>query len=156
MTLAYVALAVLLLNLGFRSHWHLSVKLAAVIITSLFYLATWFGLKQLQGWPSNDQLPEKFRVVGKHIVQPGKQSGTEGAIYIWVTDLAAAAGEEPRAYRLPYIEQLHEDIVKATRKGQRKIGRRIEPVGVAAEQGASSQQMIEFVDEERPRLPAKE
>jgi hypothetical protein len=156
LTLAYVAVLVLLLNLGFHSQWRWQVKLMAVLLSVIFYAGTWYGLKQLQGWAVIDQIPDKFRLVSEYIVQPDKQRGTEGAIYVWVIDLGEDAESEPRAYRLPYIEQLHEDIVTATADGRQKIGKRVEPV---SKPGAASQNigsMIEFYDEPRIRLPGKD
>ena len=79
LTLAYVGVLVLLLNLGFRSNWRWQVKLAAVFLSFIFYVGTWFGLKELQGWPVKAQLPATFRLVSQHIVQPDKQQGSDGA-----------------------------------------------------------------------------
>jgi len=156
LTLAYVAVLVLLLNLGLHSHWRWQVKLMAVLLSFVFYAGTWYGLKQLQGWAVIDQIPEKFRLVSQHIVQPDKQRGTEGAIYVWVIDLDEQVESEPRAYRLPYIEQLHEDIVTATADGKQKIGKRVEPASRSGPASQNKGSMIEFYDEPRIRLPEKD
>ena len=156
LTLAYVAIVALLLNLGFRSNWRWQVKLAAVILSFVFYLGTWYGLKQLQGWPVSVQLPETFRLVSQHIVQPNKLQGTEGAIYVWVIDLDDPAAEKPRAYRLPYIEQLHEDIMEATADNKPKIGRRLQQVSGSNKLNDSKNKLIEFYNEPRARLPDKD
>ena len=157
LTLAYVAIAVLLLNLGLRSDWRWQVKLVAVIVTSAFYLGTWYGLHYLQGWPVSEELPAEFRLVAKYIEQPDKQKGSEGSIYLWVIDLTQENDQQPRAYRLPYVEQLHADVEEAAASKKKKIGKRVAQRNIteSAENGASMDRQIIFVEEARPRLPAK-
>ena len=156
LTLAYVAVAVLLLNVGLRSHWRWTVKLAAIVITSVFYLGTWYGLQHLQGWPVAAELPAEFRLVSKYIQQPDKQTGSEGSIYLWVVDLTQDNEQQPRAYRLPYVEQLHADVEAAAASKKQKIGKRVEKQpGTRSGKGDSQHKDIIFVEETRPRLPAK-
>jgi len=154
LTLAYVVVAVLLLNIGFRSHWRWQVKLFAVFITTVFYIGTWYGLQQLQGWPLDGSLPNKFRLISETIEQPNKRKGTDGAIYLWVVDQAEDADNRPRAYRLPYHEALHEDIAEATARGRPQIGKRVEQSSVNQSEGQSGS-AIKFEDEPWAKLPAK-
>ena len=113
-------------------------------------------MKQLQGWPVSQQLPETFRLVSQHIVQPNKQQGTDGEIYVWVIDLGDQDSGEPRAYRLPYIEQLHEDIMEAVADDKPKLGRRVEQVSGNNKLDGSKNKLIEFYNEPRTRLPEKD
>jgi len=154
LTLAYVAVAALLLNLGFRSHWRWQIKLFAVFITAAFYAGTWYGLKHLQGWPLNEPLPAEFRLIAEYIQQPDKQRGTDGAIYLWITDQSKDSDGVPRAYRIPYQEALHEEIAAATARGRPQIGRRVEQAMNNPLEGQSGS-AIRFEDEPKVRLPAK-
>jgi hypothetical protein len=158
LTIAYVAVAALLLNLGFRSHWHWWVKLSAVLLTTLFYFANWYGLKQLQGWPLENELPTEFRLVSEYIVHPDKHKGTDGAIYLWVIDQTADADRRPRAYRMPYHEQLHEEIIEAQSSGKPQLGKRVEQVTTRGDSQSEGQPGtgIEFEDIVKPKLPAKQ
>jgi hypothetical protein len=156
LTLAYVAVLALLLNLGLKSNWKWQVKLGAVLVSFLFYVGTWYGLKHLQGWAVDEQLPDSFRLISQHVVQPNKLKGTSGAIYVWVVDLDESTGKEPRAYRLPYIEQLHNDILEAVSDGRPKLGRRVQQVPGYQNRHQSGNGFIEFYEEPRARLPEKD
>jgi len=154
LTLAYVVVTLLLLNVGFRSHWRWQVKFITVFITAAFYIGTWYGLKHLQGWPLDESLPAEFRLISEYIEQPNKRKGTDGAIYLWVTNLAEDDDSRPRAYRLPYQEALHEDITEATARGRPQIGKRVGQ-GAANQPGEQVGSAIKFEDVPRAKLPTK-
>ena len=154
LTLAYVVVTLLLLNIGFRSHWRWQVKFITVVVTAAFYIGTWYGLKHLQGWPLDESLPAEFRLISEYIEQPNKRKGTDGAIYLWVTNLAEGADSRPRAYRLPYQEALHEDITEATARSRPQIGKRVEQAVMNQPEGQMDS-VIKFEDVPRARLPAK-
>mgnify|MGYP001820529941 CR=1 FL=1 len=158
LTIGYVVIAALLLNVGFRSHWHWVVKLSAVLVTTVFYFANWYGLQQLQGWPVDKRVPAEFHLLSEYIVHPDKQEGTEGAIYLWVIDRSEGANNRPRAYKLPYREKLHEDIAEARASGKPQIGRRVEQgtEGQDRQSADAAGSGIEFEDVPRPNLPPKQ
>ena len=157
LTLAYVLIALLLLNMGLKSAWRWQVKLFVIILTSVFYVGTWYGLQHMQGWPVKQQLPAEFDLIAEYIRQPNKQTGSEGAIYLWVIDRAEGADKQPRAYRLPYRETLHENIAEARSRGRPQVGRRVEKASAAGDRRSAepSASTIEFEDEPRTSLPAK-
>ncbi len=114
---AYVTVALLLLGLMLYSRWSWRVKAAAIILTSAFYVVSYFSFPPLMGWPSDDPLPERFRVLSAYVVEPNKHLGTEGEIYLWVTDMEDDPNlAEPRAYRLPYDNERHKKIIKVIKK----------------------------------------
>ena len=104
LTLAYAAVAALLLNLGLESRWSLRVKLGAVVVVSLLYYGTYVGLRSMQGWPTGDPPPEEFRLHWVAIDEPDKASGAAGAIYLWLRDLddAGSPTGPPRAHVRSY------------------------------------------------------
>lgn len=123
---AYVLVALLLLSLLIYSRWAWWIKGAAVIVTSAFYLITYFSFPPLLGWPTNAPPPQRFHLVAIHIQEPSKIIGSEGQIYIWAVDAEGhPAKSEPRAHRLPYTNLLHERAVAAQvklRKGLPQLG----------------------------------
>ncbi len=123
LTIAYVALVLFLLLLSLKVPYRWYTKTGVILICSVFYAVVWHTLPQLEGWPIDEPLPEEFQLVSGHIMQPNKHKGTEGAIYMWVIDLTRDADRTPRAYKLPYAEQLHEDIVEATSSGEVQKGK---------------------------------
>jgi hypothetical protein len=114
---AYVLIAILLLSINLYSNWSWNVKAGTIVITSAFYIITYLSFPPLLGWPTNDNPPERFRLIAAHVEQPDKITGDEGAIYLWLTqieDLSWSA--PPRAYELPYTNALHELVINTKSK----------------------------------------
>lgn len=126
LSLAYVFLtALLLLCLIFsRIHWWL--KAGLIVLAVIFYGFSYQGWKESQGWPTAVDLPEKFLLHFSVIEEPDKEAGTEGAIFIWLTDLKGQQlADSPRAYRLPYHQDTHNKLNEAlreTRSGNLQLG----------------------------------
>ncbi len=58
------------------------------------------------------------------VQKPAKGGDNQGAIYLWAR-LVEDSASEPRAYRLPYSEKLHEKVISAlnsSRRGTRQQG----------------------------------
>ncbi len=114
---AYVAVALLLLSINLYSNWSWKIKAATIVITSVFYIVSYLSFPPLLGWPTTDTPPERFQLIGSYVVQPNKLTGDKGSIFLWLTrfeDLATQ--EKPRAYELPYSNELHELIINANSK----------------------------------------
>ena len=130
-SVAYVALAVLLLSLNVHSRWPVWVKISAVIVTGALYYVTYVSFENIKGWPAKAALPEKFVMLSGYVKEPGKRAGSEGYIYLWALSLGEdRAGDAPRAYRLPYSPRLHKEVATAAkrqRRGIAQIGRVEEP-----------------------------
>ena len=115
LAVAYVFVAVLVLNLWTATQWRMAVKIAVVLLTSLLYVGTYVGIKELRGWPTDEPLPESFFFVWAKIDEPDKRIGSKGQIYLWVQDLTDSGDVEsaPRSFQLPYDVELAEKIEKA-------------------------------------------
>jgi hypothetical protein len=93
------------------------------------------SLENLAGWPTDQQLPEKFTVHWIVVEEPNKKTGEEGFIYIWATNTGVYYKEDgrddwrtlllslqnydptkPRAYKLSYSMDLHEQSQRAMDK----------------------------------------
>ena len=114
--------------IGSRGMWGL--KAATIAAALCFCLSISFSLDNFEGWPSDTSLPEEFRVHWIVIEEPDKKGG-EGAVYIWAEGLEPEEDKDkwwlsfekddtdaPRAYKLPYNRELHENAQKALERLQ--------------------------------------
>jgi hypothetical protein len=108
----YVVIAILLLSLNLTSRWRWWIKGGSIILTGAFFIASYFAISSILGWPSSANPPAKFNVVSTHIVEPNEFTGDPGAIYLWLEELDEdnVIVGEPRNYRLPYIDQLADTV----------------------------------------------
>lgn len=106
LTVAYVAVAALLLNLNLATRWNVFVKAGAVVLVTALYAVAWQGHKGLLGWATGEPLPDEFRVHWVTIDEPDKSAGTAGTIYYWVRELDSAGlpHGQPRAHRVRWDE----------------------------------------------------
>lgn len=164
LTLAYAGLALLLLNLGFFTRWPAWVKIAAVIGVSGLYWVTFDALRGLQGWPTEERLPERFALLAAVINEPDKETGDKGSIHVWVNAIDNGRPvAQPRAYTLPYGKDLHSlfaDAMKKVRQGVSQIGVTEPDVGsgkssVLKVAGSKSVPKLKVVDQPTPQLPEK-
>ena len=119
---AYVLLGLLLISLNLYSKWPWYIKSSAIVITSYFYIVTYISMPPLLGWPTDQTPPERFRLISTYVEQPNKLTGDEGGIYLWLTEIDdLSETPEPRAYKFPYSDPFHEDILKAQSKLNRSI-----------------------------------
>lgn len=164
LTFAYVFLAALLLLAIINGRLKWPVKAVLLVITLGFYVLSYEGWKQSQGWPSPTQVPDKFLFHFAVIEEPNKQEEIEGQIYLWLTDLKNdQLAQEPRAYRLPYDQTTHaavEEAQQKSRSGQPQLGqpeRRFTKPTDAKRKNALGQKspLLEFTDIPDPALPEK-
>ena len=119
---AYILIGLLLLSINIYSRWAWQVKAGATILTSAFYVVTYFSFPPLLGWPTTQAPPAQFLLVSTHVTQPDKETGEDGAIYLWLTAIENMhRPAEPRAYRLEYSNALHEKIIEAETRMEKDI-----------------------------------
>ncbi len=163
--IAFVLLAVLLLSLNLYSNWSWPVKASAIVLVSLFYLVSYFSFPPLLGWPTkSSNLPERFRLISAHVEEPNKIDGTDGAVYLWITDMTPGNNaKKPRAYSLTFTNSLHKKVVDAKAKLNKKLPQLGEiteddrPVGEVKDnsQGGQVSVNLEFFDMPDPLFPEK-
>ena len=112
---AYVIMAVLLLSLNIAPRWAWWVKATAIVVTSAFFVISYYSMIDLMGWPVKDRLPEKFQLLWAKVNEPDKLMNQAGAVYMWVEalDKNNVPNGVPRAYRLPYTQPLETGIQNA-------------------------------------------
>ena len=112
--ICYAILAFLLVLFNLRTTFHWIIKSLMIIVTTTFCVLTYDSFKNLIGWPSNDNLPDRFRLVAAQIYEPNALINSEGSIFLWITDMNDLAGlSTPRSYSVRYNKEVHEKISKA-------------------------------------------
>ena len=119
---AYILLALLLLSINLYSKWSWHIKAATIILTSVFYIVTYYSLPALLGWPTSQNPPAQFRLLAAYVEQPDKEKNTKGAIYLWLSKIINLTElTEPRAYEFDYSIELHEKIINVNAKLNKNI-----------------------------------
>ena len=160
---AFILIGLLLLSLNLYSEWPWYTKAVTIVLTSAFYLVTYFSFPPLLGWPTAENPPKQFRLIAAHVVQPNKETGDEGTVYLWLTEIEnMTATGKPRAYRVGYSNELHERIINVNAKLDKDIaqlGEFKEPDDAFNEVSEQKQGMrsvyIEFYDMPDPLFPDK-
>ena len=128
LSIAYALLGVLLLVVCVFARIPWPVKAGLIVLTSAFYVVSFFATRGLLGWSSTDPLPPKFKLLSARIVEPHSLEGDPGAIHLWVEALDDDnfPSGVPRAYRLPYDARLAERTeaaIRASADGKPQGGR---------------------------------
>ena len=128
LTLAYVVVAALLLNLNLATRYNSWIKGAVIVFTTGLYAGTWYGYKEMTGWASTVSLPETFRVLWISIDEPLKSGDEPGYIFYWVRrlDEAGLPVGSPRAHRVEWDEasaEAAENVLSALESGEERNGR---------------------------------
>ena len=114
-SVAYVVIAVLLLCMGLTSRFAWWLKGVVIVVTSIFFIESFFATKSLLGWPGTGQLPHRFQLLWTRVVEPDPKISDPGAIYLWVEELDEnnVPSGTPRSFRLRYTPPLAERSLKA-------------------------------------------
>ena len=102
-------LAAILANIGIWSPRGIWIKLAAVVAVALFLPVTYVSLTELLSRPKPVSIEWAQRAVPEATVL-GSSMVEDQAIYLW---LGFAGQDEPRAYTLPWNENLAKQLHKA-------------------------------------------
>ena len=128
LSIAYALLGVLLLVVCVFAKVPWPVKAGLIVLTSAFYVVSFFATRGLLGWSSTDPLPPKFKLLSARIVEPHSLESDPGAIHLWVEALDDDnfPSGVPRAYRLPYdgrLAERTEAAIRASADGKPQGGR---------------------------------
>ena len=101
LSVAYALLGVLLLTACLFTRFPWPLKAVAIILTSIFYVVSFYAARGLLGWSSVDPLPPRFKLLHARIVEPHSLAGDPGAIHLWIEaiddDNRPSGGREPTA-----------------------------------------------------------
>ena len=112
---AYIIVAVLLLSFNIGPRWAWWVKGTAIVVTTSFFVISYYSIIGIMGWPVMDTLPERFQLHWAKINEPDKLLDTPGAIYLWLEQLDESniPMGVPRAHKLPYSGPLDSGVTDA-------------------------------------------
>jgi len=115
------------------------VKLFFVTILIYISLSIFFSFNNFKGWPIDKPLPDTFQLDWVIIDEPIAQDDP-GVIYLWIRSvdiedycpnillcITEADKGAPRAYKIPYSQEKHEDmlaIIEELQKGTIMLGQR--------------------------------
>jgi len=114
------ALATLLwFVIGAKGKWWLKVPVIA--ITLMFSVFIWGVINNLLGWPTNQDLPNKYRLHWAVVEEPGIKHNKDGAIFLLCSNLDTkerkrivlghkVKTQSPRLYEIPYSKEAHKQI----------------------------------------------
>jgi len=114
-SVAYVVFAVVLLCMGLTSRFAWCIKGVVIVVTSAFFIESFFATKSLLGWPGTGQLPHRFQLLWTRVVEPDPKVSDPGAIYLWVEELDEnnVPSGTPRSFKLKYSPPLADRTNKA-------------------------------------------
>lgn len=108
LTAAYAFVAAMLTYLLLVSRLHWVFKALATAASVALIPLTFLGVGELRGLPSDGQIPGSFRMLWAQVIEPNPVQGEKGHVFLWLQTLDAdnyPVGQ-PRAYRLPYSDDL--------------------------------------------------
>jgi hypothetical protein len=113
--LVYVAIAVLLLSMNLTSRWRWWIKAAAIVVTGGFFVASYFAIVSLLGWPAGENPPQRFALLATRVVEPDRITGSPGVIYLWLEELDEnnIPSGRPRSYSLAYTQDFANAVSQA-------------------------------------------
>ena len=155
--LLLVALILWLIILSKGKFW--VIKSIVITIATLFSIVVLLSLKDFIGWPSKSTLPQEFQLHWAIIDEPDKIKNTEGAIYMWVTELDKENKGLPRAYKINYTRKNHEEIMKgliSVGDGIQQKGEKVKvKENIDIDEDLSNLQEIVIYELPKPLLPEK-
>ena len=155
--LLLVALILWLIILSKGKFW--VIKSIVITIATLFSIVVLLSLKDFIGWPSKSTLPQEFQLHWAIIDEPDKIKNTEGAIYMWVTELDKENKGLPRAYKINYTRKNHEEIMKgliSLGDGIQQKGEKVKSMeNIDIDEDLSNLQEIVIYELPKPLLPEK-
>jgi hypothetical protein len=119
----YVVVSLLLLSLNLTSRWAWPVKAGAIVVTTGFFAWSYLAISGMLGWATTAPLPERFQLVWAKVVEPDKLRSDPGVVYMWVEALDEnnVPSDRPRAFRLPYSDELADLVAGAQKEREQGI-----------------------------------
>ena len=127
-SLGYVVFGVIALLCLIRQPYPRKVKISAISIVSVLFIAEFYWTQGLLGWSAPVAVPERFQILWVRVVPPDPAQNTSGAVHLWLEAINSAnvPSGKPRAYLLPYSDALAYRVKNAEaeiKKGHLQGGR---------------------------------
>ncbi len=160
--LAFAARALLLLLALRGSRWPAGMKTLLIAGVTVLYFYGYEAVRSIWGVPSNEPLPERFVMLAAAVDEPGTKG--PGSIFLWVSEIVEGrTGLAPRAYRVKYSKNLHNEIDEGLRRSKDGVSQMgtSEIKGLGNKRGlgwlkpGEDEQEIKIRDLPSPQLPEK-
>ena len=118
LTAAYALVAALLAYVLLLSRLHWVFKGLATVATVALIPLTFNGVGELRGLPTDGPIPFSFRMLWAQVTEPAPLQSEKGHVFLWLQTLDAnnfPVGQ-PRAYQLPYSDDLKIKVSEAMGK----------------------------------------
>jgi hypothetical protein len=118
LTAAYALVAALLVYVLLLSRLHWFFKALATVATVVLIPLTFNGIGELRGLPSDGPIPLSFRMLWAEVTEPDPLQHEKGNVFLWLQTLDAKNFPlgQPRAYQLPYSDDLQIKVKEAMGK----------------------------------------
>ena len=118
LTAAYALVAALLAYLLLLSRLHWLFKALATLATVALIPLTFNGVGELRGLPTDGPIPFSFRMLWAQVIEPNPLQSEKGHVFLWLQTLDAENFPvgQPRAYQLPYSDDLKIKVSEAMGK----------------------------------------
>jgi len=135
-----------------KGHW--LFKMGFIAATMYFGACMYKSLDALEGWPTQEELPDKFEVFWIKVEEPNKRTKDPGTVYVWAQDLEPEKKKdnlpyflkfhtkdedgESRVHILPYSDQLRDEaqkIMERLKKGGRFMASKGKGKGIGKGKG---------------------
>jgi hypothetical protein len=115
---AYALVAALLAYLLVLSRLHWVLKALATVATVALMPLTFNSIGELRGLPSDGPIPISFRMLWAQVTEPNPLQSEKGHVFLWLQTLDAENFPlgQPRAYQLPYSDDLKVKVDEAMGK----------------------------------------
>jgi hypothetical protein len=118
LTAAYALVAALLAYVLLLARLHWFFKALATVATVVLIPLTFNGIGELRGLPSDGPVPVSFRMLWAQVTEPNPLQKEKGNVFLWLQTLDAGnfPTGQPRAYQLPYSDDLKVKVSEAMGK----------------------------------------
>ena len=102
------------------------LKVLIVVVLIHGYITTWSTYKQISGYPTTDELPQRFEIIWARVVE---SSTSDDFIELWIASdtpvidkimarfsLAHSWNNVSRVYRIPYNAENHQAVLEIQKK----------------------------------------
>jgi hypothetical protein len=118
LTAAYALVAALLAYVLLLSRLHWVFKGLATAATVALIPLTFNGVGELRGLPTDGPIPFSFQMLWAQVIEPAPLQGEKGHVFLWLQTLDKENYPvgQPRAYQLPYSDDLKIKVGEAMNK----------------------------------------
>lgn len=115
LAIAYTVLVLLLGVIVLSTRVPLVVRILTTLSVVSLVFVTYWGISEIRGLPTDTNPPRLFQMHWARIVEPNKLTDDPGSIFLWLEQLDEDNYPSglPRAYRLPFTQELAEAVQAA-------------------------------------------